>query len=230
MIKLMIFDLDGTLSNTLASIAHFGNTALRECGYSEVESVDDFRYLVGNGADALMRGMLRTVAGQANEPEVQRLRQAYDRAYAQDPFYLVEQYDGVLKTLLQLHRDQILLAVLSNKPHDIANRVVTKLFQNVPFARCYGQRDGVARKPSPEGALLIARELGVLPQDCVYVGDTDVDMKTGKAAGMYTAGVLWGFRDASELISHGADCILSHPSELLALPGISSGAEKGSFA
>lgn len=217
MIKLVIFDLDGTLSNTLASIAYFGNAALRACGYREIGRAEDFRYLVGNGADELMRGMLRTVTGQADEREVRRLRQVYDEAYAKDPLYLVGQYDGVAETLLRLQEYPVLLAVLSNKPDDMANTVVNRLFPDVAFARCYGQRDGVARKPSPEGALLIAKELGVLPQECMYVGDTDVDMKTGKAAGMDTIGVLWGFRDAPELLANGADHILSHPSEL---PGL----------
>lgn len=224
MVTLMIFDLDGTLSNTLGSIAHFANMALRECGYGGIEPAERFRYLVGNGADELMRGMLRTVAGRADEAEVKRLRQVYDRVYAQDPLCLVEPYEGIGETLLRLQAGGVQLAVLSNKPDDMAKTVVGRLFSRVSFARCYGQREGVPRKPSPEGALQIAKELGVSPQECVYVGDTDVDMKTGKAAGMYTAGVLWGFRDKPELLAHGADCILSHPAELLPLAGLSSGA------
>lgn len=215
--KLIIFDLDGTLSNTLESIAHFANQALTECGYQRIEPLEGFRYLVGNGADELMRGMLRRVAGEAREDEVRRLRAAYDRAYGAMPLYLVREYDGIRETLAALHEKGMLLAVLSNKPDDMAKKVVVELFPGIPFARCYGQRTGVARKPSPQGALQIAQELGVPPRDCVYVGDTDVDMKTGKAAGMDTIGVLWGFRDEAELRAHGADRIVSHPSELLFL-------------
>lgn len=221
--NLIIFDLDGTLSNTLESIAHFANQALAECGYPTIPEIDRFRALVGNGADELMRGMLRTVVGQAQESEAKRLRQVYDRAYASDPLYAVRQYDGVSETLRTLHQRSFQLAVLSNKPDDMAKTVVKKLFPDIPFDRCYGQRSGVARKPSPEGALLIARELEIPPQNCAYVGDTDVDMKTGKAAGMYTVGVRWGFRDEDELRAHGADCIIAHPSELLQLPLWTSG-------
>lgn len=220
--KLIIFDLDGTLSNTLESIAYFANQALAECGYPTIPDADGFRTLVGNGADELMRGMLRAVAGHAPEPEVKRLRQAYDRAYASDPLFSVREYDGVQETLRVL-QGQFQLAVLSNKPDDMAKTVVQTLFPDVLFGRCYGQRDGVARKPAPDGALLIAKELGVSPGDCVYVGDTDVDMKTGKAAGMYTVGVLWGFRDEQELRSHGADAVIAHPTELLQLSAGVSG-------
>lgn len=218
MAKLMIFDLDGTLSNTLESIAYFGNQALAECGYPTIAGADGFRYLVGNGADELMRGMLRTVAGQAGETEVKRLRWVYDRLYAGDPLYLVHEYEGVHDALRTLHQNQVPLAVLSNKPDDMAKAVVRSLFPDIPFTQCCGQREGVARKPSPEGALRIACELGVSPAECVYVGDTDVDMETGKSAGMYTVGVLWGFRDEPELRAHGADYVIAAPSQLLEPP------------
>ncbi|MCI9577197.1 MAG: HAD family hydrolase [Clostridiales bacterium] len=215
MIRLCIFDLDGTLSNTLESIAFFGNQALKQLGYPTIDSLDTFRYLVGNGADSLMRGMLKTVAGSVSEEAVKKLRHVYDQAYEQAPMYLVKEYDGIRKLLDRLQQKRILLAVLSNKPDNMAKQVVAQLFGEISFARCYGQRPGVQRKPSPQGAQLIAQELEIPVKQCLYVGDTDVDMKTGKSAGMRTIGVRWGFREEEELRSHGADGVISHPLELL---------------
>lgn len=215
MIRLCMFDLDGTLSNTLESIAFFGNQALKQCGYPTIESLDAFRYLVGHGADTLMRGMLKTVTGSFSEEAVKKLRHAYDQAYEQNPMHLVKEYDGIWELLDQLQRRKILLAVLSNKPDKVAKQVVAQLFAGIPFARCYGQRPGVERKPSPQGAQLIAQELGIPVIQCLYVGDTDVDMKTGKSAGMRTIGVGWGFREEEELWKNGADDVIAHPLDLL---------------
>ena len=129
--------------------------------------------------------------------------------------HLVKEYDGIWELLDQLQRRKILLAVLSNKPDKVAKQVVAQLFAGIPFARCYGQRPGVERKPSPQGAQLIAQELGIPVIQCLYVGDTDVDMKTGKSAGMTTIGVAWGFREEEELWKNGADDVIAHPLELL---------------
>ena len=118
--------------------------------------------------------------------------------------------------MAKLKEHGLKLGVLSNKPHYLTTQVVQMLFPDV-FDVCYGQRAEIARKPSPDGALLIAQELGVLPGECLYLGDTGVDMKTGHAAGMTTVGVLWGFRPESELVEHRADHLVSHPSEILSL-------------
>ena len=116
--------------------------------------------------------------------------------------------------LAELNRRNILLAVLSNKPDDMARAVADKLFPGV-FQIVRGQTPGVPRKPSPEGAFRIATELGVLPQECLYLGDTDVDMKTGKSAGMKTVGVLWGFRTREELEQGGAELLAETPEDIL---------------
>ena len=214
--KACIFDLDGTLANTIESIAYFGNRALSALGYQTID-VGTYRYLVGNGADRLMRGMLSTVAPGYGEDTVTELRKLYDGFYESDPMYLVKNYPGVPETVKQLKENGILTAVLSNKPDNVTQMVVRELFPAGTFDRCYGQRDGVARKPSPEGALLIAEELGVKPEECLYIGDSDVDMKTGKAAGMETVGVLWGFRDREELEANQAQHVIAQPEELLEL-------------
>lgn len=210
-----IFDLDGTLANTLDSIAYFSNTALRERGYGEIET-GAYRHLVGNGADVLMRGMLDTVLGKGNytDEDVAGLRKAYDRLYESDPMYLVRNYPGMPETLEKLKEKGLKAAVLSNKPHNCTSAIVEALFPKGTFDLCYGQRPEVPRKPSPEGALLIARELGTDPRDFLYIGDTNIDMKTGRSAGMSTAGALWGFRGRKELAEARPDYLAERPEEL----------------
>lgn len=213
MFKACIFDMDGTIVNTLASIAGFGNEALTKYNCPKID-LETYRYLVGNGADQLMRGMLRTVKPGFTEEDVRRLRTIYDACYASDPLRAVEQYSGMKELLTELHRRGVALAVLSNKPDDMANAVADKLFPGV-FEIVCGQTPEIPRKPSPAGALRIASLLGVEPACCLYLGDTDVDMKTGRAAGMKTIGVLWGFRTREELESSGADLIASTPADVL---------------
>jgi phosphoglycolate phosphatase len=210
-----IFDLDGTLANTLDSIAYFANSALEKCGYARIEN-EKYRYLVGNGADKLMNAMLGAVcgAGSYTQASIEKLRGIYDELYEGNPTYLVTNYKGVHETIKALKTAGIKLAVLSNKPHNCTAAVVDALFDSGTFDLCYGQREHVARKPSPDGALLIAQELGVAPQNCLYIGDTNTDMKTGAAAGMDTAGVLWGFRDERELKDNHADYIIERPEQI----------------
>lgn len=216
MYQACIFDLDGTLANTLESIAFFANSALEKCGYFSIKP-ERYRFLVGNGADRLMHGMLDEVKKSYSEQEVTRLRGVYDDLYESDPMHLVSGYDGVEKLLLALKGRGLKLAVLSNKPDNVTTQIVRQLFGAGMFDRCYGQRPQVPRKPSPEGALLIARELGVEPSACLYIGDTNVDMKTGAAAGMTTVGVLWGFRGRAELEESRACHVVENPAQIYEL-------------
>jgi haloacid dehalogenase superfamily, subfamily IA, variant 3 with third motif having DD or ED/haloacid dehalogenase superfamily, subfamily IA, variant 1 with third motif having Dx(3-4)D or Dx(3-4)E len=213
--KACIFDLDGTLANTLNSIAFFANSALEKCGHNTIET-SKYRFLVGNGADLLMHRMLNTACGEGNysEDDVRKLRKTYDALYESDPTHIVTNYDGMQELIRELRQAGIKLAVLSNKPHNCTEAVVEALFAPGMFDACYGQRPEVARKPSPQGALLIAEELGVKPEDCLYIGDTDTDMKTGAAAGMDTVGVLWGFRPRQELEENHAKYIVETPKEI----------------
>lgn len=217
MVQLCIFDLDGTLANTLDSIAGFANEALRRCGWNPILPKEEYRFLVGNGADCLMRRMLSRTAGTYTEEDVVRLRSVYDDLYGADPMREVKEYPGLFSVLQTLKSHGIRLAVLSNKPDRDARAVISHLFPEGFFDRCYGQREEIPRKPAPDGALLIAKELGVPPQNCLYIGDSGVDMETGRAAGMKTVGVLWGFRDREELMEHDADALAKAPEDLLLL-------------
>lgn len=215
MYKACIFDLDGTLADTLDSIAYFANSALKECGYVTIEN-EKFRYLVGNGVDRLVHAMLDTVCGAGNytEADAEKLKKIYNDLYESDPTYIVTNYNGMHETIEALKAEGIKLAVLSNKPHNCTEAIVNALFGAFTFDLCYGQREQVARKPSPQGALLIAQQLGIEPKDCLYIGDTNTDMKTGAAAGMDTVGVLWGFRKEQELKENNAKYIVENPKQI----------------
>lgn len=215
MIRACIFDMDGTVADTLVSIAGFANDALRQCGYPEIE-VPAYRTLVGNGADTLMRRMLKTVAGDFTEEQVAQLRNVYDRAYEADPMHLVTEYPGIRAVLRTLKEQGIHIGVFSNKPDDMTCKVAELLYPGL-FHAVRGQRPETPLKPAPDGALLLAKMLGAKPEECLYIGDTWVDMETGKNAGMETVGVLWGFRDRQELENAGACHIIAKPEELLPL-------------
>lgn len=208
--------MDGTLANTLYSIADFSNRALAACGYPQINP-EDFRKIVGDGADTQMRRMLTRVQGSYAEEELARLRGVYDALYAADPTHMISRYAGMTETVQELRRRGVRLAVLSNKPHAWSVAIVRDIFGSDVFDCCYGQREGIPKKPAPDGALKIAEELGILPRECLYIGDTNTDMKTGAAAGMDTAGALWGFRDRAELEQNHANYILEKPEDLLAL-------------
>lgn len=215
MYKACIFDLDGTLANTLDSIAYFANSALKQCGYNTIET-NQYRYLVGEGVVKLIHRMLGTVCGTLGytEADAQKLRAIYDDLYESDPTYVVTDYTGMHETIAALKTAKIKLAVLSNKPQNCTAAIIDALFKAGTFDLCYGQREQVARKPSPQGALIIARELGIESKECLYIGDTSTDMKTGAAAGMDTVGVTWGFRDVNELKVNHARYIVETPKQI----------------
>lgn len=215
MIKACIFDLDGTLTNTLPTISHYANGALEKNGFLPYDE-EKYKYFVGNGAKTLVERML-TAQNKMSEENFARVFGDYNRAYDAAPLERTVVYDGIFPLLEALRARGIKTAVLSNKP-DFATTSVVKHFFGALFDVAHGAREGIPLKPSPEGAYLILSELGVTePSSVLYVGDTSVDMDTGKAAGFYTVGVKWGFREEKELQEHGADAVVSHPLEILEL-------------
>lgn len=213
MIKACIFDLDGTLADTLVSIAYSANRALEKLNYAPFP-VEKYRWFAGDGAAELLR---RTLVERGDDQcrHFEELQKAYQESFGENCMYQVKPYEGICSMLEELKKDGIRVAVLSNKPHAQAVRVVEELFGKDYFDIVQGQTAEVPRKPSPQGAFRIAGMLDVKPEECLYVGDTDTDMETGKAAGMYTVGVLWGFRDRAELEEHQADMVIIHPDEIV---------------
>ncbi|HJB87988.1 MAG TPA: HAD family hydrolase [Candidatus Blautia excrementigallinarum] len=214
MIRACVFDLDGTLANTLESMSSVANRILAELGL-ETLPADNFRYYSGEGADMLVRRCLID-AGDKDLTHYEEMRKIYRERFDEDPLYKVVPYPGIPEMLREMKKRGIYTAVCSNKPHEAAVKVIASLFGD-SFDLVIGQSDRIRRKPAPDAPLKAAETFGVRPGECMYAGDTRTDMLTGKAAGMYTVGVLWGFRDREELESSGADTVVNSPEELLEL-------------
>lgn len=210
--KACIFDLDGTLLNTLNSIAYFVNLTIGKYGISSFEA-EDFKTLTGDGARTLIERVLQK-RGKENIAEKETILKEYNEAYDSNPLYLCKPYEGIFPLLENLKSRGIVLNVLTNKPHSTAEKAVNSIFGNKTFSAVLGQREGVPVKPDPAGALEIIKNSGIPAGNFVYVGDTATDVLTGKRAGLFTVGVLWGFREREELEKAGADTIISKPQEL----------------
>ena len=215
MIKVCIFDLDGTLAYTLDSMAAVGNAVMEKFGLKPMPA-DNYRYYCGNGADMLVQRLLID-AGDKDLVHYEEARLLYREKFDEDPFYKIEHYPGMPDTLEKLKKKGVRLGVCSNKPHEAAVKVIEKMFGNSEFDMVLGQSEAIRKKPAPDGPLKIAESLGVLPEECMYLGDSGTDMQTGKAAGMYTVGVLWGYREKTELQENGADAFAHTPEEILTL-------------
>ena len=211
--KAVIFDLDGTLADTIASITYCGNLALSRFGLSSFGE-EDYKHFVGDGAAMLVRRAL-LAAGDERLEHFDEVYEAYLEIFAKDCMYQVKPYEGICALLEELKRLSVRIAVLSNKPDRDSLRVVEALFGKGYFDFVQGQREDIPRKPDPAGVYRIMEAFGLPAGDFLYVGDSGVDMKTGRAAGIFTVGVLWGFRDRKELVENGADAVISKPLELL---------------
>lgn len=209
MIRAVLFDLDGTLTNTLDDIADAMNRALRMHGLPEWP-VDAYRYLVGNGAKILARRAVREE--QQLAPSVQRAYQAYYETHTQ---VKTQPYEGVAELLAALQAKKLPMAVFSNKPDADTKNVVAHFFPETRWAAVRGQVEGVPVKPDPAGALAVASAMGVSPEEVLYVGDTGTDMSCALNAGMHPVGALWGFRTAQELTESGAEGLAAHPLDVL---------------
>jgi phosphoglycolate phosphatase len=211
-IKAVLFDLDGTLADTLTDLANATNWALMQLG-CPVHAVDRYRHMVGDGARQLCARALPMDRQHLLDKTVKLMRQRYAAHWADQ----TRLYPGIIELVHALAADDYRLAVLSNKPDDFTQRVVAHYFQPNPFHVVRGQRPGTPLKPDPTAALEIARQVGVPAAEWMYLGDTNTDMQTARAAGMYPVGVLWGFRDRVELLGNGARTLVERPEQILTL-------------
>ena len=211
--RAVVFDLDGTLSDTIVSIAYCANRALEKFGLQGFET-DRYKYFVGDGAAELIR---RTLINQKRERMdlYEQVKEEYAKLFAVDCMYQVKPYDGIRELLSELKTRGVKIAVFSNKPHENTCKVIHDLFGDDVFDVEQGQVPEIEKKPSPEGVYMISEKLGIPVEEMLYVGDTNTDMQTGKNAGAFTVGVLWGFRDRKELEENHADAIIAAPQELL---------------
>ncbi len=210
--KAVIFDLDGTLLNTIDTIAYYANKALADFGFSTFP-VDRYKYFAGNGAVKLIRRALEATGGYTEE-DFDKVFKYYNEIYNADSLYLTRPYDGIVEMLKKLKDAGIKTGVISNKPDFATVDVVKKVLGDELIDICHGARDAFPLKPDPASALDILGELKGDKANSAFVGDTSVDIETGKAASLHTIGVKWGFRTEDELKGAGAEFIISHPKEL----------------
>ena len=208
----IMFDLDGTLLDTLADIADAANRALTEMGRPTIE-LGHYRYLVGHGA----RWLIEQALGPQYRHLVDQGVPLFQRYYAQFGSRHTRLYDGIAELLDGLSALGLKLAVLSNKPDPATQTVVNTFLKRWRFAAVRGQKNDLPLKPDPAAALLIADQVAVPSPQWLYIGDTGVDMETARTAGMYAVGATWGFRDRQELLDDGAQTLIDHPAQLLEL-------------
>lgn len=211
--KACIFDLDGTLTNTLESMTYSVNLTLEEMGLSKITK-DQCRLFVGNGARVLMEKSLKAV-GDTDASRIEEGMEIYGRIFDQNCTYHVTPYEGIPEMLKALKDKGIQLAVLSNKPDRQTVKVVKAIFGEELFDYAQGQKEGIRRKPEPDGVWYLMEQMHVSKEECLYIGDSEVDAATGRNAGLKTIGVLWGFRDRKTLETAGADDLIDRPDELL---------------
>lgn len=210
--KMIIFDLDGTLLNTLKDLATASNYALEKHGLPTHE-VEPYRYFVGNGLYKLVERMIPAECREDVQLKA-RLKEDFDAYYASHKLDFTKPYDGIIEMLDALRANGIASCVLSNKP-DAFTRDLCKLFFGDRLLLARGQRDGWPIKPDASLVRSILEETGFHCDDTAYAGDSGVDMQTAKNGNLFAIGVLWGFRDAQELMENGADRLANSPQELL---------------
>ena len=211
--KACIFDLDGTLTNTLESMTYSVNLTLEEMGLSKITK-DQCRLFVGNGARVLMEKSLKA-AGDTDASRIEEGMEIYGRIFDRNCTYHVTPYEGIPEMLKALKDKGIQLAVLSNKPDRQTVKVVKAIFGEELFDYAQGQKEGIRRKPEPDGVWYLMEQMHVAKEECLYIGDSEVDAATGRNAGLKTIGVLWGFRDRKTLETAGVDDLIDRPDELL---------------
>lgn len=208
--KAIIFDLDGTLINSLTDIALSMNDVLKEFEIN-THKIDSYKKFVGDGALVLVENALgKNFSKDFINKVLKRFIEVYDLGVHDN----TKPYKGIYELLENIEALDIKMAVLSNKPHEFTLKYVETLFCKNKFIEVHGQKEGIPKKPHPKGAINIAKAFNLSCEDIIYVGDTATDIKTAKAANMKSIGVLWGFRDEVELKEAGADFIVKEPSEI----------------
>ena len=212
-IKGAIFDLDGTLIDSIPDITDSANQLLKNHGFATHNTADYTRW-IGNGALKLLE---RALPGDTDRQTVEQMLEEYLDLYSENCLKGTRVYSGVMELMDYLTGKEIVCSILTNKPHVVTQKVVKYYFQGNNFRYVLGQRSGSPKKPDPAVAMQIASDLNLDPADMAFIGDSDTDMKTGKAAGMMTVGVTWGYDQPASLKMAGADHIVDSVNELIVL-------------
>ena len=211
MIKSIIFDLDGTLLNTIEDLANACNYALTTLGYKTHE-VEKYKTFVGNGIYKLVERMLPE--DRRDMENIEKALKLFDTYYEKHMIDMTKPYDGIMEMLDSLINRGINIAVVSNKPHEFTTEVVKNYFGD-RFKVVYGHKKNTKEKPDPWAVLEVIEEFNVNKDECLYIGDSEIDINTAKNAGVKSVGVEWGFRGKGELEAAGANYIVNKPEQIL---------------
>lgn len=211
MVKLAIFDLDGTLVNSIEDLADAVNRALAENGYP-VHPIENYNYYVGNGTKKLIE---RALPVGTDISEQERIHSVFSEYYRSGCLNKTKPYEGIVATLRDLRQAGVICTVASNKPDAFSKRIVSALFDEGDFDLVRGKTDGTKAKPEPDIVFAILEEFGVSADQAVMIGDSDVDVITAHNAGIKCIGCEWGFRGREELERAGAEFIVSEPRQIL---------------
>lgn len=211
MINSIIFDLDGTLLNTIEDLANACNYALTTLGYKTHE-VEKYKTFVGNGRYKLVERMLPE--DNRSVENIEKALELFDSYYEKHMIDMTKPYDGIMEMLDCLISKSINIAVVSNKPHEFTTEVVKNYFGD-RFEVVYGHKKNTKEKPDPWAVLEVIDEFKVNKDECLYVGDSEIDINTAKNAGVKSVGVEWGFRGKGELESAGANYIVNKSEQIL---------------
>ncbi|MDR0836326.1 MAG: HAD family hydrolase [Tannerella sp.] len=209
--RLIIFDLDGTLLNTITDLAHATNYALLQLGFP-YHNVEEYKYFVGNGMLRLFERALPE--NERNEANFLAMRKHFLPFYERHNSVFTKPYEGIYELLTNLQSAGLKFAVASNKYHKATEELIRRYFPHIDFVAVFGQREGIPVKPSPAIVFEILQKAGIAAKETLYVGDSGVDMQTALNAGIDSVGVTWGFRPRAELEKHGAKYIIDTPSKL----------------
>lgn len=211
MIKGIIFDLDGTLINTIADIGGSVNSVLEDYGYP-THTMEEYKKMVGHGFMKLIQSAMPSgLSEEEYEEALVKFTYYYDQLYMDS----THPYDGIIEMLKELQARGIKLGVNSNKRNDYANSLVNTLFKDIEFTKVIGSRKDIPNKPDPTSALEIIEVMNLSKDEVMYIGDGETDIKTGIAAGIKTIGVSWGFKGVEVLKNAGAKTIIDEPCEVL---------------
>ena len=213
-IEAVVFDLDGTLLDTLEDLTASMNRVLESKKFPS-HPVESYLHFIGDGARMLAQRVLPEQ--ERSESQINNIHQAFEKDYRDNWGVHTDLYNGIAEMLDQLSEKGLKLSVLSNKPHEFTVITTNHFLSRWNFECVFGQRQGVPKKPDPAGVYEISEQLKIPVEKMVYLGDFGVDMLTAKAAGCYAVGVTWGFREPEELLDSGAECLISEPQELVSL-------------
>lgn len=217
MIRCVIFDLDGTLLNTLEDLCDSTNFALAQMGYPQ-RSLEEVRKFVGNGVRKLIE---RAVPADINSTDVEKCLAIFKKHYSENMYNKTAPYNGIIKMLEVLKNNEIPTAVVSNKFDAAVKELCKKYFGNfIQIAIGENEAEGVRKKPAPDSVLKAMRELNVSRDDVIYVGDSETDVQTARNANINCIGCCWGFRSRSVLEQEGATYIVKTPDEILRIVGV----------